>query len=279
MSEEAQELSVDYGDEQVEAPVEEKAEDPKAEEAEQPEGETEEQKAERHRVEFTEEQQKFINENIVGRQVAKRKEAEQKLEEYQRRIEEYEQRISQQQPDNGEPVVPDPPNIWDDNYEEKIKQRDEALIRHAEWRAEQKTRQEWEQRQYYEKAQQEQQQLLTKVQTYTERAEKEYGIDPSDLQVAGNAVAQFGIPEQLTQYLLDDDAGPAITVHLSRNLAELEQLNQMDPIRAAVYIATEIKPRATRNAKRRSAPPEPTDSPKGSSVPEKERGPKGAVYE
>lgn len=259
-------------EESVDQPEVEATEQP----AEEPEGEQDEPKDERPRVEFTEEQQKFINENIVARQVAKRKEAERQLEEYQQRIQEFEQR---QQPESGEPQVPEPPNIWDDNYEEKIKQRDEAIIRHAEWRAEQKARQEYEQRQAYDQQQQEQQQLLSKVQTYTERAEKEYGIDPNDLQVAGNAVAQFGIPEQLTQYLLDDDAGPAVTMHLSRNLAELEQLNRMDPIRAAVYIATEIKPKATRNAKRRQPPPEPTETPKGSSVPEKDRGPAGAVYE
>lgn len=274
MSEEAEEMSVDYG-EVEETQADEQVEE--TQEAEQPEGETAEQKEERHRVEFTEEQQKFINENIVGRQVAKRKEAEQKLEEYQRRLEALEQQSQTQQ--DGEPVVPDPPNIWDDNYEEKTKERDEALIRHAEWRAEQKTRQEWEQRQAWEQQQKHQETLLKQVQTYTERAQKDYGIDPNDLQVAGNAVSQFGINEDLTKFILNDDAGPAITMHLSRNIAELEQLNSMDPIQAAVYIATEIKPRATRNAKRRAAPPEPVDNPKGGGVPEKDRGPKGAVYE
>lgn len=274
------EEAIQYDEQDTGEVAEESVDQPEVEEPEQPaedsEGEQDEPKDERPRVEFTEEQQKFINENIVARQVAKRKEAERQLEEYQQRIQEFEQR---QQPESGEPQVPEPPNIWDDNYEEKIKQRDDAIIRHAEWRAEQKARQEYEQRQAYDQQQQEQQQLLSKVQTYTERAEKEYGIDPNDLQVAGNAVAQFGIPEQLTQYLLDDDAGPAVTMHLSRNLAELEQLNRMDPIRAAVYIATEIKPKATRNAKRRQPPPEPTETPKGSSVPEKDRGPAGAVYE
>lgn len=279
MSEEA----IDYEAEAPEQPEVAQAEEHEGDEPEsggqeEAAGDQEETAEERKaRIEFTDEQQKYINDHIVARQVAKRKEAERQVEEYQQRLQEYESQAQQTQ--DGEPKIPDPPNIWDDNYEEKIKERDAALIRHAEWRAEQKARQDWEQRQQYEQAQQEQQALLKRVETYTERAKSEYGIDPSDLQVAGNAVSQFGIPDQLTQFILDDDAGPAITVHLSRNLAELEQLNQMDPIRAAVYVATEIKPRAVRNAKRRSSPPEPVENPKGGGIPEKERGPDGAIYE
>lgn len=261
--------SVEYDD-----GVEETAEAPETEateETEQPEETPEERKA---RIEFTEEQQEYINNHIVARQVAKRKEAERELEELRAKAQQFEQ---QQQPD-GRPVIPDPPNIWDDNYEEKVKARDEAIREAAAWDAQEQARQEWEQRQAYEQQQKEQQQLLERVGTYTNRA-KEFGIDEKDLQVAGNAVAQFGIPEPLIQYILDDDAGPAITMHLSRNFQELAELNQMDPIRAAVYVATQIKPRAERNAKRRSAPPEPVDNPRGGGVPEKDRGPAGATYE
>jgi hypothetical protein len=263
--------TIDYGEEPAEETAEESTEttEPEAEgeSAEETPAET------KARIEFTEEQQKYINEHIIARQVAKRKEAERELEEYR-------QRLQQSQPEqpSGRPEIPEPPNIWDDDYEAKIKARDEAIRAAVEWEAQEQYRQQYEQQQKWEQQQKEQEQLLSKVTTYTERA-KEYGIDESDLQVAGNAVAQFGIPEPLIQYILEDDAGPAITMHLSRNLQELDTLNRMDPIKAAVHIATTLKPKATRNAQRRSKPPEPTDSPRGSGVPEKERGPKGAVYE
>ena len=247
--------------------TEEVADQPETQE--EPEETPEERK---QRIEFSEEQQKYINEHIVARQVAKRKEIERELEELR-------QRAQQTRPDDdGRPHIPDPPNIWDDDYEEKIKARDEAIREAAAWETSQREREAWEQQQAQLRAQQEQQALVEKVGTYTSRA-KDYGIDEKDLQVAGNAVSQYGIPEQLIEYILEDDAGPAITVHLSRNLQELAELNQMNPIRAAAYIAEKVKPRAMKNAKRRSAPPEPTENPKGGGVPEKERGPKGAVYE
>ena len=92
--------------------------------------------------------------------------------------------------------------------------------------------------------QQKQQEALTeRVQSYSQKATS-LGIKSEDLQVAGNTVAQFGIHEDLVQYILEEDQGPLITTYLSKNLLELEKLREMSPTQAAVYVATTVKQKA-----------------------------------
>ena len=96
--------------------------------------------------------------------------------------------------------------------------------------------------------------------------------------MAGNTVEQMGVQPEIANYLLADEHGPAVTMYLAKNLQEVQAMQNMDPISAGIYIATEIKPKVSRKLKRDN-PPEPVETVSGASVPEKERGPKGAVYE
>jgi hypothetical protein len=223
-------------------------------------------------VSFTPQQQRFINERIVAKKVAQQKEAERRAEELERKLQEYQEK----QP-SGAPEVPEMPNVWDDDYEEKVKARDEAIIQRARWEEDQRAKEMREQEEQQQAAARQQEELMGRVVSYTERA-KSLGISESELQVAGTAVSQVGMPEDLTMFILDDDKGPAITTYLARNLQEVQKLQSMNPLQAAVYLTTEIKPKVSRSLKRTS-PPDPADTVKGSGVPEKERGPKGATFE
>ena len=268
--------SIDFGDgieaqevEQVEEAVEqvdEETTDETPEIAEEP-------KEEKHVISFSDEQQKFINDNIVGKKVAKLREVERHAEELQRRLEE----LESYKPEGAEPTIPPVPDVWDAEYDAKIQARDEAILARAKW--EEGERVKTEQQSYIQRQQEQQklEELHTKVGTYTERA-KTMGISEQELQVAGNAVSQFGVPEPLVDFMLVDEQGPALTMYLAKNLQELQNVNSMNPLQAAVYLATEIKPKVMRNMKRK-APPEPTESVRGSGMPEKERGPKGATFE
>lgn len=230
-----------------------------------------EPKEEESGVTFSDEQQKFINEHIVGKKVAK-------LREVERRAHELEQQLSQYQKDpEVEPAIPPVPDVWDDKYEQKLQERDNALIKHAQWRAQQESDQRQRQQLEAEQARLHQRQMIEKVQTYTERA-KSLGISEQDLAVAGGAVSQFGISNDLTSFILEDDSGPALTLYLSRNLQELQRIQSMNPLQAAVHLATQIKPRVARSIKRQ-APPEPAEGVSGAGARERERGPKGAVFE
>ncbi len=221
---------------------------------------------------FSDEQQAFIN-GLMKEQKQRLREVERSSQE---RIEALEARQVAQPPDDG-PVIPDMPTGWESDYEQLVQDRDQKIRERAAWEAQEEAKAAQQQQLAMQAQQAKQQQELEAVQAYTERA-KPLGIDEGELRVAGNAVANFGIDLQVADFILREEQGPAITVYLSKNIQELQNLKAMNPMRAAIHIATQIKPRVSRSLKRQ-APPEPTETVQGASSPEKERGPKGAVYE
>lgn len=275
---EAIQFDDDVAETTVEAPVEAVEQDePQVDEVEAtseapPE---EQQEGARKAPEFSSDQQQFINEHIVAKQVAKRKEVERQYHEMQQELEKL--RTSQPQ-EAGRPAIPAMPDPWEDNFEQRVQARDDAILSAAKWDAQQEIEQQYTQHQQQQRQYEAQQQLATAVESYTERA-KGLGIEPNDLAKAGEALSSFEMDQSLVEHILMDDEGPAVTMHLARNLHEANELSRMSPIRAAAYIEREIRPKAIRNLKRRTSAPEPIENPKGSGAAEKSRGPKGAVYE
>ena len=258
-----------YDDGVEEAEVE--AQDVEQVEVDEPES-TDEPKAEKHgKVVFSEEQQRFINDEIVAKKTAKMREIERQSEQYRAELE----ALRQQVPKDAPPTVPPMPDPWDGEFERKVEARDAAILTKAKWDAAQEYRQQQEQYVQQQSQQASIQQLRDTVQSYTERAEKS-GIKEKELQAAGNTIATYGMDHALVNYILNDPDGPAMTMHLAQNIADIEVLRGLDPIRAGVYLETKVKPLAKKG---RKPPPEPTDSPRGSGMAEKSRGPKGATFE
>lgn len=264
----------------LEGLVIESDEDQSPEETQQPEGEQpadEESQATEGKVEFTPEQQEFIERKIIASQVAKRKAAEEELARYRQEVETLRQQTGVQQdfnPETGEPIVPNMPDPFDADYDQKIAYRDQQLLARARWESQQELR-------YQEQLQTQQRQiedLNTRTQSYVERG-KDYGITADDIRKAGEFInSTGGLDPNLVDLVLDDDAGPAIPQYLYRNPEELQKVQSMTPARAAAYIATTIKPKAVRNAKRRVEPPPPISTERGMGSREQE-GPPGVVYE
>ena len=224
------------------------------------------------KIEFTPEQQVFINEKIIAEKVAKQREAERKAQELEQKLQEMQAKI----PEPARPNIPPPPDPFDDDYDAKIKARDDALLEAAKYDAMQEAQALQERHRQEQILQQQMEQQLNTVKTYSQRAEK-LGIDASKLQSAGNRLAQHGISEDVAKFILEDEHGPNVTVYLAENLMELEQIKAMDPIRAAIYIENNVKAKA--NARMNtSPPPEPTESLEGKSFPSS-RGPEGVTYE
>jgi hypothetical protein len=262
-----------------ETPVEDVQDD--AESAESDEETTEEapEPVRNTAPEFTPEQQEYINNHITARMRARLTAAEQRAAE----LEEIANQVKQQQPQNvdqdGAPVVPPmPEDIWADDYEERVKQRDEAIANRARWETDQQIRQQWEQHQQQQRLEESQKAVETKVKDYSKRATS-LGIESNALQIAGNTVAQVGVTDYVAEYILQDESGPAITMYLAKNLGELANMQSMNPMQAAVHIEKRIKPNALRSVKAKTNLPEPTETVKGSGVREKQRGPQGATYE
>lgn len=235
-------------------------------------GEGEEgQGQQRPKVEFTPEQQEFINTEIVGKKVAK-------IHEWQNRAEKAEreaQELRRYAPKDERPVVPDPPNPYAPDYEKLVKERDEALAKQIRWDAEQRHRSE----QALQKQQEHQNAVINahvaRVQTYAQRA-TDSGIQPETLQQAGAVVENFIQDQLVTNHILEDDQGPGITMYLAKNPAEAQKISSMTPNRAVIYINETIRPRVVRNSKPKDPPPEVI---RGKGAQESQPGPKGATFE
>lgn len=227
------------------------------------------------RVEFTPEQQAKVDE--IARKAAARN--LEKLQEAQARAEEAEARLQrlapkQEQP-QGRPPVPPMPDPFEDQFEAKMAARDAALEQAARWDTFQAMSQ-YQQQQAQRSAQQEQELALrSTVDSYNARASR-LGIKSDELQAAGRQIAAVGMPEALVEHILHDSHGPAVTLYLGNHLDELDKVRAMHPMKAAIYIETEIKPKA---GKPKKAPPPTLDPVRGSGAREGKLGGKGLVIE
>ena len=77
------------------------------------------------------------------------------------------------------------------------------------------------------------------------------------LETAGERIHTYGVNPQVVGHILGDDNGHHVTMYLSQNLQELDKINAMPPMQAAVYIENQIKPKAM--PKREAPPPVPED--------------------
>lgn len=227
---------------------------------------------------LTEEQQQVFN-DAIAKKVAKQREAERKAEEIERKFQEAQAKLAKYETPI-RPDIPPPPDRYDYNsdseFQQAINHRDALIARATAFDVQAN----WERQQEQYRQQQAQAEQVRKtqeiVETYSSKAEK-LGIAAADLQVAGQQVAEYGIPERIAARILRDERGPEVTLYLSRNLAELDTLSNMEPEDAAVYIETVIKPKSRRNPPK--LPTEPAEPIKGAGVPEGKRGPPGVKYE
>jgi len=238
-------------------------------EAEQP------AKAEKKAVpEFTPEQQAVFNETI-GKKVAKQREAERLADERQRELDEVRRKL-QQYESPVRPDIPPPPDPYDDNFQEKVRQRDAQIAAAARWDGQQQYAEQLRISQEQEEQRKQYEQITQVAQSYTKKAET-LGVSADELKMAGAALVQYGIPDRLSSRILRDDRGPEITTYLAKNLVEFDQLVRMEPEDAAVYLETIIKPKARKKPPEKV--PDPAHSPGGAGMPEGRRGPAGATYE
>ena len=228
------------------------------------------------KVTFSEEQQAKVNE-IIGEQTQKRRQAEreaqERLEAQARELEELKSQI----PSQTRPNVPDLPDPYDDDYEVRIQQRDEAIRKAAEFDAAQEREREFQTLREQEQKLEQAKSVQDAAQSYVKRAEK-LGIAPDELQAAGQVVNSFGIPDSVAHQILIDDQGPQITKYLSQNLPELDSLIRANDFQAG-QLYTAIKTKAVALSAKTSDAPPPPDKLKGGGMPLTDWGPDGINYE
>ncbi len=181
------------------------------------------------------------------------------------------------QNETARPEIPPVPDPFAENFEELILKRDLALQSATAYDAKQNFITQQQQDAATEKKNTELAALQDTVRTYSERAAK-LGISPQQLDLAGRTVQSFGISDQVTHFILNDEKGPAITHFLARNPAEVEAIGILGPMAAAVYITNTILPQMI-PAKRKKLAPAPADTlGGGAGSPTKRRGAVGTTY-
>lgn len=102
----------------------------------------------------------------------------------------------------------------------------------------------------------------TSIKSYSENATK-LGITNEELQLAGNAVASYGISQDMETAILSDSEGPLLTKYLAANPQEVGNLNSMNPIQAGAYLVS-LKAKAGALKPKSSSAPNPTTDIAGS---------------
>lgn len=213
----------------------------------------------------------------IGKKVYQISEKEREIQGLNARIKALEDSVPKEQ----RPVIPptpDPYQLSDQEFRRKAGERDEAIARQAAYDSQQQSLQ---QQQLLAEKQKQEQYVATqneKISSYSKRATA-LGITPEELQVAGNTVAGFGVSQDLVDHILGDDMGPAITMYLSKNAVELDNIRNMPPMQAAIRIENEIRSEAAKLKPKVSAAPPPVDTPQGAGSAPKARGPAGATFE
>jgi len=174
------------------------------------------------------------------------------------------------------PNVPDAPDPYDDNFEQRLAERDAAVQAAATFDAQQQAQQAQRQQQAAQTLQTQQQVGLQKEQAFSERA-KAGGISDADISTSIQTIAAYGgLGNELADFVLGNDQGPAITAHLAKNPGKILEIQGMSPMQGAVYLSSMVPASV---APKTTGAPAPADSLGGGGTPPAGDGPPGATYE
>lgn len=194
--------------------------------------------------------QEAIN-KVINRKHYEAQEAKRQAEEYKRQLEQY-----QQQQTSQAPQVPPRPDPFDDDYDTKMANYEQAVAAKGRYEYEQQLRQQqqWEQTQ---RQQQEQQAKMQEGLTKYVEVGKKAGMSVEEMTQAGQMVESYGLTVDLQNYLLTDDDGPLIVKHLAANPVLTAELSNMTPYQAAIYLERSVRPQALKLKPKTTAAPNP----------------------
>jgi len=216
-----------------------------------------------------------IAQKAINKQHRKYREEQRKREELEKRLKDLEQ---QSQTLNNVDIPPIP-DSWDENYEDKVKARDAAILQKAKIEASQQLQAEREANEQRAREAEELKQSQQRNDKFLENARK-LGVSQEALNEAQDIVISYGVGDMpgLAAALVDDPDGPVMVQYLASNLLELNEIVNADPVLAGIKLAN-VKVKAAALKPKPTAAPDPATSLDGRGAPEKQRGPKGATYE
>ena len=165
------------------------------------------------------------------------------------------------------PVVPPIPDQYDEDFDRKMRERDEAMTRKHTHDNQQESLRLNEQNTKQQTEQQAKDVQQKVVSTFTTRT-TEFGLDPNEMDTAANTIMNYGVTDQLADYILKDPDGPLILKHLASNPMQLSELASMDPMSASAKIENVIRAEAQKLKPKQSQTPDPGMIINGNGVPE-----------
>ena len=225
--------------------------------------------AEEEKVVFDDRQQAKVN-GLIGERVKKEHDLRRENAASIARIAELEAQV----PKSQRPIVPPPPNEFDENFEGKLQAWQEATKKAAIFDANEQALQ--NQTLAEQKRQQlaQQQVNFDNGQKYSAAGAK-LGMTQDGMAQDINKVNSHGISADLSEFIAAE--GPALTQYLANNPVEVETLKTMSSMQAGAYIQSTIKPNA-KVGRQPSKAPAPPDVLTGGGTPARKRGPKGAKF-
>jgi hypothetical protein len=157
--------------------------------------------------------------------------------------------------------IPEMPDSFDDDFDAKMAQRDNALIANANFQAQNNAFLQQEQFNQQQAAQVQQVKVQESIASYANKA-TELGINQEELTAAGNQVGSYGLSQDLVMHILADSDGPLITKHLAANPQDGYQLASMSPFAVGQFLEG-IKVKASALKPKTSSAPAPVDSLQG----------------
>lgn len=201
----------------------------------------------------------------------KRLAAEKELQELRAKLE---QQTSQR------PEIPPIPDPYDENYEAKVKARDEAIRQVVVYEAKQEVETQRKQQLEEQQRQEQAKQIESMVTTYNQRA-KSLGLDVAEVEKAGDTLVQYGVSQDVANFLLSDEDGPLMTKYLAANPLELERIQSMPPMQAAIALNDSVRKQAAGLKPKQTKAPEPPEVLNGGGYQDDQGMPhiKGAKFE
>jgi hypothetical protein len=200
--------------------------------------------------------------DAINKQHKKYRDEERKRIQIENQLKESQKKLQEFESQNAVIDIPEMPDPYDDDFEQKVRERDNLIQQKAAFEAQQSYALQQQQAQQQQQQMQEQQKLDEQAIKYAKRA-AEMGISSQELQQAGNVVAEYQLPDTIVMGILNDPEGGLITKYLASNPLEIDNIRQLDPFSAATYINQNVRPKAAELKPKTSNTPQPASTVSG----------------
>lgn len=215
----------------------------------------------------------------INKQHAKYREEERKRIEMEEKLKAANKKLEAFEAEKGEITIPPVPDTFDEDFEEKLKQRDEAIMQKAQQDAQKQSVVAQQTANEEAVAKVEEERVQTLIGGYSQRINT-LGLNADEVRVAGDTVVRNGIDGSVAEYILGDEDGPLITKYLAENPVIQDELRHLPPIQAAMKIDSTIRQAVSTMKPQVSDAPDPIETLDGRGAGEQvSRFIKGATFE